>query len=131
MGLGHRIAETRRTPGRLPGRMESHKPELVRQVRKAIFSRKQGDSDNTFRANPISLAPHGLDGQVAAINRAGVRLSREAAGREALVFASIGPSGKMLVTKEVTPERAPCGIFRAGPRAGRGKSRRASDRNDD
>lgn len=60
---------------------------------------------NTFRANPISLAPYGLHGQCAAINRAGVKISRRAAGQLALVFASIGPSGKNLPANEVTPAR--------------------------
>ncbi|MFI5097192.1 MAG: homocysteine S-methyltransferase family protein [Candidatus Acidiferrales bacterium] len=82
------------------------KPELVRQVAESyIQAGSKVILTNTFRANPISLAPYGLDGQCAAINRAGVKISREAAGREALVFASMGPSGKMLVTKEVTPEQ--------------------------
>jgi len=82
------------------------KPEMVRKVAESYL---QAGSKviltNTFRANPISLAPHGLDGRCAAINRAGVKISREAAGHRALVFASMGPSGKMLVAKEVTPER--------------------------
>ena len=56
---------------------------------------------NTFRANPISLAAHGLADRTAVINRAGVKLSRNAAGT-ALVFASIGPSGKLLTAGEVT-----------------------------
>ncbi len=82
------------------------KPEIVRQVAESYI--KAGSKvilTNTFRANPISLAAHGLDGQNAAINRAGVKISREAAGGAALVFASMGPSGKMLVAKEVTPEQ--------------------------
>ena len=82
------------------------KPELVRAVAESyIQAGSKVILTNTFRANPISLAPHGLDGQCAAINRAGVKISREAAGSAALVFASIGPSGKMLVTKDVTPEQ--------------------------
>ncbi len=82
------------------------KPDLVRQVAESyIQAGSQVILTNTFRANPISLAPHGLHGQCAAINRAGVKISREAAGRAALVFASIGPSGKMLVTKDVAPEQ--------------------------
>lgn len=60
---------------------------------------------NTFRANRISLEPYGLSGNVEAINRSAVKLSREAAGTAALVVASIGPSGKMLLTKEVTAEQ--------------------------
>lgn len=82
------------------------KPELVRQVAESyIQAGSKVILTNTFRANPISLAPHGLEGQCAAINRGGVKIAREAAGHAALVFASMGPSGKMLVTKEVTPEQ--------------------------
>jgi len=82
------------------------KPELVRQVAESyIEAGSKVILTNTFRANPISLAPHGLDGKCAAINRAGVKISRDAGGRAALVFASMGPSGKMLMTKEVTPEQ--------------------------
>jgi 5-methyltetrahydrofolate--homocysteine methyltransferase len=81
------------------------KPEVVCQVAESyIQAGSKVILTNTFRANPISLAPHGLDRQCAAINRAGVKISRDAAGGKALVFASMGPSGKMLVAKEVTPE---------------------------
>ncbi len=93
------------------------KPELVRQVAESyIQAGSKVILTNTFRANPISLAAHGLEGQCEAINRAGVKISREAAGRGALVFASMGPSGKMLVTKDVTPEQLH-GAFSAQARA--------------
>ena len=82
------------------------KPGLVRQVAESyVHAGSKVILTNTFRANPISLGRHGLNGQCAAINRAGVRISREAAGGAALVFGSMGPSGKMLVTKEVTEEQ--------------------------
>jgi methionine synthase I (cobalamin-dependent) len=82
------------------------KPELVRQVAESYV--KAGSRvilTNTFRANCISLAPYGLQGQVEAINRAAVKISRQAAGDSAMVFASQGPSGKMLLTKEVNAEQ--------------------------
>ncbi len=59
---------------------------------------------NTFRANRISLAGFGLADQVVEINRSGAAISQRAAGGKALVFASIGPTGKMLMTGEVNPE---------------------------
>ena len=81
-------------------------PEMVRQVAESyVQAGSKVILTNTFRANPVSLAPHGLDGQCTAMNRAGVKISREAAGGAALVFASMGPSGKMLVTNEVTPKQ--------------------------
>jgi 5-methyltetrahydrofolate--homocysteine methyltransferase len=82
------------------------KPQLVRQVAESYL--RAGSRvilTNTFRANAISLAHYGLDSQCEAINRAGVTLSRLAAANRAMVFASIGPSGKMLLTKEVTREQ--------------------------
>lgn len=59
---------------------------------------------NTFRANRIALAGYGLDGQVGGINRAGVEISLQAAGSHARVFASIGPSGKLIAAGEISEE---------------------------
>ncbi len=59
---------------------------------------------NTFGANRFTLKKHGLEEKVAEINRAGVEISKRAAGDEALVFASVGPSGIMLMMGEVAPE---------------------------
>lgn len=78
-------------------------PHCVRQVAESyIAAGSRVLLTNTFRSNPISLAQYGLQDHVDAINRTGVKLSRQAAGDSALVFGSIGPSGKMLLTKEVT-----------------------------
>jgi 5-methyltetrahydrofolate--homocysteine methyltransferase len=60
---------------------------------------------NTFGANRIRLAEAGLADQVQILNRRGVELSRQAAGAGVAVFASIGPTGKLLVAGEVTPEQ--------------------------
>ncbi len=57
---------------------------------------------NTFGGSRISLAKHGLAKQVAAINRAGVEISRRATAGKAKVFASMGPSGVMLMMGEVS-----------------------------
>ncbi len=59
---------------------------------------------NTFRANRIAFAGRPEAEQIEAINKAGVEISKKAAGDRAYVFASIGPSGKFLITKEVTKE---------------------------
>jgi 5-methyltetrahydrofolate--homocysteine methyltransferase len=57
---------------------------------------------NTFGATRLRLAAHGLADQAAAINRAGARLSRQAAGDRVRVFASIGPTGRMLAAGETS-----------------------------
>jgi len=46
---------------------------------------------NTFGANAARLARIGLEKKVRAINRAGVRIAREAAGSERFVAGSVGP----------------------------------------
>jgi methionine synthase I (cobalamin-dependent)/5,10-methylenetetrahydrofolate reductase len=48
---------------------------------------------NTFGANRMALARHGLVDQATAINRAGVALARKAAGDRAYVAGAVGPSG--------------------------------------
>jgi len=93
-------------PGACLDELNCKRPELVERVaRSYLQAGSRVILTNTFRANPISLAQFGLDAQCEAINRVGVQLSRKAAGASALVIASMGPSGKMLLTKEVTPEQ--------------------------
>ena len=58
---------------------------------------------NTFGASRLSLANFQLAEKAAEINTAGVRISKKAAADRARVFASIGPTGKMLVTGETSP----------------------------
>lgn len=55
---------------------------------------------NTFQANRMALGEAGVE--TVAINRAGVEISRRAAGSTVKVFASIGPSNKLLITGDVT-----------------------------
>jgi 5-methyltetrahydrofolate--homocysteine methyltransferase len=59
---------------------------------------------NTFGANRFVLARHGLAEKTADINRAGVDISRRAAADRALVFASVGPSGVMLMMGRVSED---------------------------
>jgi methionine synthase I (cobalamin-dependent) len=59
---------------------------------------------NTFGANRVRLAGHALADQIVEINRQGVHISRRAAAGRACVFASLGPSGKMLMTGETTED---------------------------
>jgi len=69
-------------------------PELIRTVHRDYV---QAGADlietNTFGANRMALARHGLVDQAAAINRAGVELARSAAGGRAYVGGAVGPTG--------------------------------------
>jgi len=80
-------------------------PDKVEEVAKAYVD---AGSDivltNTFGSNRFVLAKHDLGDRVAGVNKAGVELSRRAAGKKVRVFASIGPTGIMLMMGEVTPD---------------------------
>jgi methionine synthase I (cobalamin-dependent) len=82
-------------------------PERVEEV--AAAYREAGSRvilTNTFRSNPVALAGYGAADATEAINRAGVAISRKAAAGQALVFASLGPTGKLVTTGDIAPEEA-------------------------
>ena len=61
-------------------------PKLILQIhRDYVEAGAEVIETNTFGANPIRLKPYGLAEKTEAINRAGVRLAREAAGDEVFV----------------------------------------------
>jgi 5-methyltetrahydrofolate--homocysteine methyltransferase len=59
---------------------------------------------NSFGGTRFKLDFFGLQGRVAELNRAAAAISREAAGPERHVIASVGPTGKMLLMGDVTEE---------------------------
>src|SRR5437870_4226554 len=80
--------------GACPDEWNLIRPDLVEEAARAYL--EAGSRiilTNTFGASRISLSRHGLAHKTAEINRAGVQISRSAANRKALVFASIGPIG--------------------------------------
>lgn len=89
--------------GECPDMWNLSKPEKVREVASLYVSAgSRVILTNTFGANRFVLGKFQAGGKVREINMAGVLLSKEAASGKALVFASIGPSGVMLVSGDVT-----------------------------
>jgi len=69
-------------------------PALVKQVhREYLDVGADVLTTNTFGANALKLAKHGLEGETRAMNLAGARAAREVAGERAFVGGSIGPTG--------------------------------------
>ena len=92
-------------PEEVPDEWNLRRPESVEEVaRLYVEAGSQVILTNTFRASRVVLREKGLETQVTAINRAGVEISKRAAAGRAKVFASIGPSGKLLLTGDVTEE---------------------------
>jgi 5-methyltetrahydrofolate--homocysteine methyltransferase len=88
--------------GACPDAWNLSHPEAVESVARAyVEAGSRIILTNTFGANRFILARHDLAGSVAEVNRAGVEISRRAAGARASVFASMGPSGAMLMMGEV------------------------------
>jgi 5-methyltetrahydrofolate--homocysteine methyltransferase len=89
--------------GAFPDAWNLERPEEVRSVAHAyVEAGSQIILTNTFGSNRLRLMETGLAGQLADLNRQGVCLSREAASNHARVFASIGPTGKMLISGDTT-----------------------------
>ena len=93
------------TSGEVPDLWNLTNPDGVAAVAAAyVAAGSQIILTNTFGANRIRLAEADAADRVKEINAAGVALSRRAAGDDALVFASIGPSGKLLVSGDVSED---------------------------
>jgi 5-methyltetrahydrofolate--homocysteine methyltransferase len=91
--------------GAPPERWNLEHPDRVQQVaRSYVEAGSLIILTNTFGGNRLSLARHGLADQIRQVNQIGVEISLRAAGQQALVFASVGPTGKMLLTGDTTPE---------------------------
>ena len=89
-------------PGTVPDTWNLEHPERVEAVARSYAEAgSQVILTNTFRANAVTMDLPAPD--LDAINRAGVSLSRRSAGK-ALVFASMGPTGKLLVSGEISPD---------------------------
>ncbi len=59
---------------------------------------------NSFGASPLKLEGYGLETQTTELNRSAAELSKKAAGDRALVMGSMGPTGKMVMMGEVSPQ---------------------------
>jgi methionine synthase / methylenetetrahydrofolate reductase(NADPH) len=69
-------------------------PDLVRSIHEQyVQAGAELLETNTFGANPVKLAQHGLEGRVLEINARAAELARAAAGERALVGGAIGPLG--------------------------------------
>ena len=72
-------------------------PQLVKEIHQEyVKAGSEVIETNTFGGNRIRLSAHGFGEKLRAINQAGVRLAREAAGDKAFVAGAMGPLGAQI-----------------------------------
>lgn len=83
--------------GFCPEELNIVSPEIVKEIHSAY--KNAGAmvlTTNTFGGNRIKLEDYGLQDRVFEINYQGVKIARDVADNDALVAASIGPTGRLL-----------------------------------
>ncbi|MBV8571694.1 MAG: homocysteine S-methyltransferase family protein, partial [Acidobacteriaceae bacterium] len=72
-------------------------PQLVKEIHQEyVRAGAEIIETNTFGGNRVRLGAYGFAEKLHAINEAGVRLAREAAGERAFVAGAIGPLGTQI-----------------------------------
>jgi len=91
--------------GACPDAWNLERPDRVEEVaRLYVEAGSQVILTNTFGANRITLARYGLAHRTVEINRTGAAISCKAAAGRSKVFASIGPTGVILMMGDVPEE---------------------------
>ncbi|MEE4266031.1 MAG: homocysteine S-methyltransferase family protein [Desulfobacteraceae bacterium] len=91
--------------GECPDSWNLNHPERVLEVaQQYVDAGSQIILTNTFGGSRLALEKFKLGEKAVEINMTGVEISKKAAGNRVAVFASIGPTGLMLVTRETTEE---------------------------
>jgi len=85
-------------PGACPEALALDRPGVLEEIAD-LYAAAGADlvQANTFGGSPLKLAPYGLEDRVGEINARAVEAARRGAAERALVYGSIGPSGRLLL----------------------------------
>ena len=91
--------------GECPELWNVDRPDVVKNIA-SMYAEAGADivMTNSFGGSRITLESYGLADRAAELNEAAARLSREAVGDAAHVLASVGPTGKLLMTGDVSEQ---------------------------
>jgi 5-methyltetrahydrofolate--homocysteine methyltransferase len=92
-------------PGECPELWNVLHPEKVAEIAQSYKDAgAQIVKTNSFGGSIFKLKNFGLENRCHELNKAAAAISRKVAGNKLLVLASVGPTGKFLITGEVTEE---------------------------
>jgi 5-methyltetrahydrofolate--homocysteine methyltransferase len=92
-------------PGECPELWNLDHPDEIRDIARLYCEAgSEMVETNSFGASSFKLRLYGLADRAWQINETSARLSREAAGEERWVIASVGPTGKLLLMGDVSEE---------------------------
>ncbi|GMU92787.1 MAG: hypothetical protein AMXMBFR4_18450 [Candidatus Hydrogenedentota bacterium] len=92
-------------PGECPELWSVERPEALLNIgRQYLDAGADLITTNSFGASRFNLARYGLGERAAELNAAAAAISRQAAGPDHCVIASVGPTGKMVLMGDVTEQ---------------------------
>ena len=109
---GTQLQERGLPPGECPELWNlTHRSDVVAVAKSYIDAGADIILTNSFGGSPRKLALYELADRAAELNEAAGAISREAAGSDHLVFGSIGPTGAILMTGEVSEKSLYDGFY--------------------
>ncbi|MBN2301691.1 MAG: homocysteine S-methyltransferase family protein [Lentisphaerae bacterium] len=92
--------------GKIPELLNADHPGVIEDIaRSYVEAGSEIILTNTFGANRFALERYAASERVEELATAGVNISRRAAGTKAKVFASIGPTGRIVMMQEISAEQ--------------------------